>query len=83
MRMKIERAVFAAGCFWGVQAAFDRLPGVPDPQAIIEEISQGFIKENYEIIADRQEAITKAGGTFTKTPTPLKKSEKEAEATDK
>lgn len=30
-----------------------------------------------------QEAITKAGGTFTKTPTPLKKSEKEAEATDK
>ncbi|RYF29430.1 MAG: 50S ribosomal protein L15 [Chloroflexi bacterium] len=30
-----------------------------------------------------QEAITKAGGTFTKTATPLKKSEKEAEATDK
>lgn len=30
-----------------------------------------------------KEAITKAGGTFTKTPTPLKKSEKEAEATDK
>jgi large subunit ribosomal protein L15 len=30
-----------------------------------------------------QEAITKAGGTFEKTPTPLKKSTKEAEAEDK
>lgn len=30
-----------------------------------------------------QAAITKAGGTFIKTPTPLKKSEKEAEKTDK
>lgn len=30
-----------------------------------------------------QEAIKKAGGTFEKVPTPLKKSAKEAEATDK
>lgn len=30
-----------------------------------------------------QEAVTKAGGTFIKTATPLKKSEKEAEKADK
>lgn len=30
-----------------------------------------------------QEAITKAGGTFEKTATPLQKSQKEAEASDK
>lgn len=30
-----------------------------------------------------QEAVTKAGGTFTKTATPLKQSEKEAEKADK
>lgn len=30
-----------------------------------------------------QEAIKKAGGTFEKVPTPLKKSQKEAEKTDK
>ncbi len=35
-------------------------PRQEDPEAIIEEISQGFIKENYEVLADRQEAITKA-----------------------
>ncbi len=33
MTNQIKRAIFAAGCFWGIEAAFRRLPGVAEVQS--------------------------------------------------
>ncbi len=32
MKKKLESAIFAAGCFWGIQQAFDQVKGVLETQ---------------------------------------------------
>lgn len=54
----------------------------------VKIIARGELTEKVDVKVQAasksvQEAITKAGGTFTKTATPLKQSTKKAEATDK
>jgi large subunit ribosomal protein L15 len=61
---------------------------VASPFQTVKVIARGELTEKVTLKVQGasksvQEAITKAGGTFTKTATPLKKSAKEAEKADK
>lgn len=61
---------------------------VATPFHTVKVIARGELTEKVTLqvqgaSASVKEAITKAGGSFTKTPTPLKKSTKEAEKADK
>ncbi len=61
---------------------------IATPFHTVKVILRGELKAKFDLrvqFASKsvQEAIIKAGGTFEKTPTPLKKSAKEAEASDK
>ncbi len=61
---------------------------VATPFHTIKVIARGELTEKVNLKIQGasksvQEAITKAGGTFEKVPTPLKKSAKEAEKADK
>lgn len=61
---------------------------VATPFHTVKVIARGELTEKVSLKVQGasksvQAAITKAGGTFEKVPTPLKKSEKEAEKADK
>ena len=61
---------------------------IATPFHTVKVIARGELTEKVDLKVQGasksvQEAITKAGGTFEKVPVPLKKSTKEAEATDK
>jgi len=61
---------------------------IATPFHTVKIIARGELNEKVDLKVQGasksvQEAITKAGGSFTKTATPLKKSEKKAEETDK
>ena len=61
---------------------------VATPFHTVKVIARGELTEKVTLKVQAasksvQEAITKAGGAFEKTPTPLKKSTKEAEKADK
>jgi large subunit ribosomal protein L15 len=61
---------------------------IATPFHTVKIIARGELTEKVDVKVQAasksvQEAIAKTGGTFTKTATPLKKSEKKAEETDK
>lgn len=61
---------------------------IATPFHTVKIIARGELTEKVDVKVQAasksvQEAITKAGGTFAKTSTPLKQSAKKAEATDK
>lgn len=61
---------------------------ISTPFHTVKVIARGELTEKVDLKVQAasksvQEAITKAGGTFTKTPTPLKKSTAKSEEADK
>ena len=50
----IAQAIFAAGCFWGVQLAFDNTPGVVSTEA-------GYVGGSVEISSYRQVSTGQTG----------------------
>ncbi len=49
--MAIEKAVFGAGCFWGVEARFGEIPGVIDT-AVGYEGGSLYEDKYYEVFSE-------------------------------